>query len=49
VEEAYSMLESLTYEEEKKGFMIEKFIQCHMECYLKLTQFNEPVFENKKV
>jgi hypothetical protein len=49
IEEAYSMLESLMYEGEIKGFMFKKFIQHHMECYLELARFNKPVLENKKV
>jgi len=49
VKEAYSRLESLMYEGEKKEFTFEKFIQRHMECYLELARFNEPILENKKV
>jgi hypothetical protein len=43
------MLDRLTYEGEKKGFTFKKFIERHMECYLELERFNEPVLETKKV
>jgi hypothetical protein len=49
VEDAYSTLDSLVYEGEKKGFTFEKFAECHLECYLELSRFNEPVLESKKV
>jgi hypothetical protein len=49
VEEAYSMLEHLSYDGEKKGFTFEKFIERHMDCFLELARFDEPVLESKKV
>jgi hypothetical protein len=49
VEDAYSTLEHLVYEGEKKGFTFEKFVERHMDCYLELARFNEPVLETKKV
>ena len=49
VEEAYTTLEHLVYEGEKKGFSFEKFIERHMDCYLELARHNEPVLESKKV
>jgi hypothetical protein len=38
------MLERLNYEGEKRGFL-----ERHMDCYLELERFNEPVLETKKV
>jgi hypothetical protein len=38
VEDAYAMLDRLSYEGEKRG----------MDCYLELERFNEPVLETKK-
>jgi len=49
IEDAYSILDSLSYEGEKRGFTFEKFVQRQMECYQELEHFNEPVLENKKV
>jgi hypothetical protein len=49
VEEAYATLEHLAYEGEKKGFSFEKFIECHMDCYLELARHNDPVLESKNV
>ena len=49
VDEAYSQLDHLTYSGEKKGFTFEKFVQRHMESFLELARFNEPILETKKV
>jgi hypothetical protein len=49
VEDAYTTLEHLNYEGEKKGFSFEKFLERHMECYLESARYNEPVLESKKV
>jgi hypothetical protein len=49
VEEAYSTLEHLSYEGEKRGFTFEKFVERHMDCFLELARFNEPMLESKKV
>jgi hypothetical protein len=49
VEDAYSMLEHLSYNGERKGFTFEKFVERHMDAYLELERFNEPVLETKKV
>ncbi len=49
VEEAYSTLEHIFYEGEKKGFTFEKFLECHNECYLQLKWHGEPVIESKKI
>ena len=49
VEDAYTALEHLSYEGEKRGFTFEKFVEKHMDCYLELARFNEPVLETKKV
>jgi hypothetical protein len=49
VDDAYSLLDHLSYSGEKKGFTFEKFVQCHMECFLELALFNEPILETKKV
>jgi hypothetical protein len=49
VEDVYAMLDRLNYEGEKRGFTFEKFLERHMECYLELERFNEPVLETKKV
>jgi hypothetical protein len=43
------MLDRLSYEGEKRGFTFEKFFERHMDCYLELERFNEPVLETKKV
>ncbi len=43
------MLENLSYECEWKGFTFEKFAEKHMECYLELARFNEPVLDTKTV
>jgi hypothetical protein len=48
-EEAYSVLDHLHYEGERKGFTFEKFVEKHNECYLELSRHNEPVYEEKKV
>jgi hypothetical protein len=49
VEEVYATLERLSYEGEKKGFTFKKFVERHMDCYLELARFNEPILETKKV
>ncbi len=49
VEDAYSTLEHLSYDGERKGFAFEKFVERHMDAYLELERFNEPVLETKKV
>jgi hypothetical protein len=43
------MLENLSYEGEWKGFTFEKSVEKHIECYLELARFNEPVLGTKKV
>jgi hypothetical protein len=43
------MLDRLSYEGEKRGFTFEKFLERHMDCYLELERFSEPVLETKKV
>jgi len=47
--EAYSTLEHICYDGEKKGFTFEKFVEKHNECYLELAHHNEPVYKEKKV
>jgi hypothetical protein len=49
VEDAYSTLENLSYDAERKGFTFERFVEHHMDAYLELERFNEPVLETKKV
>ncbi len=49
VEKAYSALENIFYEGEKKGFMFERFLERHNECYLELERHGEPVIESKKI
>jgi hypothetical protein len=49
VEDAYSTLEHLTYDGERKGFTFERFVERHMDAYLELERFDEPVLESKKV
>jgi hypothetical protein len=49
VEEAYSILEHIFYEGEKRGFTYEKFLERHNECYLELERHGEPVIESKKI
>jgi hypothetical protein len=49
VEDAYSTLEHLAYDGERKGFTFERFIERHMDAYLELERFDEPVLESKKV
>lgn len=49
VEEAYSTLEGLHYEGERRGFTFEKFVEKHNEAYLELERYDEPVLESKKV
>jgi hypothetical protein len=49
VEDAYATLDRLSYEGEKRGFTFEKFLERHLDCYLELERFNEPVLETKKV
>jgi hypothetical protein len=49
IEDAYAMLDRLSYGGEKWGFTFEKFLERHMDCYLELERFNEPVLETKKV
>jgi hypothetical protein len=48
IKDTYSMLESLSYEGEKRSFTFEKFVQRQMECYQELERFNEPMLESKK-
>jgi hypothetical protein len=47
--EVYTILDTIHYEGEKKGFTFEKFVEKHNECYLELARHNEPVYEEKKV
>jgi hypothetical protein len=47
VDDTYSLLDHLSYSGEKKGFTFEKFRPCHMECFLELARFNEPILETK--
>jgi hypothetical protein len=49
VEEAYSALERIHYEGERKGFTFEKFVEKHNEAFLELSRYGEPVLESKKV
>ena len=49
IEDAYAMLDRLTYKGKRKGFTFEKFIERHMECQLELEKFDEPILETKKV
>jgi len=42
-------MQRLNYEGEQQGFTFEKFLERHMECYLELERFNEPVLETKKI
>jgi hypothetical protein len=49
VEDAYATLDRLSYEGEERGFTFEKFLERHLDCYLELERFNEPVLETKKV
>jgi hypothetical protein len=49
VEDAYTLLDKLSYAGEKKGFTFEKFVERHMECFLELARFDEPILELKKV
>jgi hypothetical protein len=49
VEDAYSTLEHLAYDGERKGFTFERFVERHMDAYLELERFNEPMLETKKV
>jgi hypothetical protein len=49
VEDVYATLDCLMYEGKKKGFTFEKFIERHVECYLELSWFDDPVLETKKV
>jgi hypothetical protein len=48
VDEAYTTLEHLFYEGEKKGFTFEKFLEKHYECFLELERHDEPVQETEK-
>ena len=48
-EEAYTVLEHIHYEGERKGFTFETFVARHNDCYLELSRHNEPVHEEKKV
>jgi hypothetical protein len=49
VEDAYSSLERIHYEGERKGFNFEKFVEKHNEAFLELSRYGEPVLESKKV
>jgi len=49
VDDAYPLLDHLSYSGGKKGFTFEKFVQCHMECFLELAHFHEPILETKMV
>jgi hypothetical protein len=49
VDDAYSMLDQLSYTGKKKGFTFEKFVKRHMECFLELSHFDKPILETKKV
>jgi hypothetical protein len=49
MKEAYSALECIHYEGERKGFTFEKFVEKHNEAFLELSQYGEPVLESKKV
>jgi hypothetical protein len=49
VEDAYSALERIHYEGERKGFTFEKFVEKHNEAFLELSRYGEPVLETKKV
>jgi len=49
VDDAYTLLDKLSYAGEKKGFTFEKFVERHMECFLELARFDEPILESKKV
>jgi hypothetical protein len=49
VKDAYATLDRLSYEGEKRGFTFEKFLERHLDSYLELERFNEPVLETKKV
>jgi len=42
-------MQRLNYEGEQQGFTFEEFLERHMECYLELERFNEPVLETKKI
>jgi hypothetical protein len=41
VNDAYTLLDKLSYTAEKKGFTFEKFVERHMECFLELVRFDE--------
>lgn len=49
VDDAYSLLDKLSCTGERKGFTFEKIVEKHMECFLELARFNEPILESKKV
>jgi hypothetical protein len=49
VKDAYSALERIHYEGERKGFNFEKFVEKHNEAFLELSRYGEPVLETKKV
>jgi len=49
LEDAYTTLEALHYEGERRGFTFEKFVEKHNEAYLELERYGEPVLESKKV
>jgi hypothetical protein len=48
VDDAYTLLDHLSYSGEKRGFTFENFLQRHMECFLELALFNEPILETKR-
>ncbi len=48
VEDAYSALERIHYEGERKGFNFEKFVEKHNEAFLELSRYGEPVLEPRK-
>jgi hypothetical protein len=49
VKEAYSTLEYIHYEGQRKGFTFETFVKKHNEAILELSRYGEPVLEIKKV
>jgi hypothetical protein len=49
VEDAYSALECIHYDSERKGFNFVKFMEKHNEAFLELSQYGESVLQTKKV
>jgi hypothetical protein len=49
VEEAYSMIEHLHQEGEKRGFTFECFLEKHNQAFLELSCYNEPILKSKMV